>query len=72
MLPAFSKAVIGRWTEEDGTTVTGEDIIVGYVLGDVTRLEEKTIKPVIARVAEAVNCILAEGTSATERQNVTN
>jgi len=27
-------------------------------------IEAKTIKPVIARVAEAVNCILAEGITA--------
>jgi len=58
------KAGIGRPTGEDGTRVTDEDIIVGYVLGDFTPQEEKTIKPVIARVAEAVNCILAQGITA--------
>ena len=51
----------GRRTEEDGTRVTDEDAIIGYVLGDFTPQEEATIKPVIARVAEAVTCILAQG-----------
>ena len=58
------KVGIGRPTEEDGTRVTDEDAIINYVLGDFTPQEDKTIKPVIARVAEAVNCILAEGITA--------
>ncbi|MBL7209814.1 MAG: hypothetical protein ISS52_06925 [Dehalococcoidia bacterium] len=62
------RAGIGRPTQEDGTTVTDEDAIVGYVLGDVTPLEKKTIKPVIARVAEALECMLTEGITAAMNQ----
>ena len=62
------KVGIGRPTEEDGTRVTDEDIIVGYVLGDFTPQQEKTIKPTIARVAEAVSCILSEGITAAMNQ----
>ncbi|MBL7209812.1 MAG: hypothetical protein ISS52_06915 [Dehalococcoidia bacterium] len=58
------KAGIGRPTAEDGTTVTDEDIIVGYLLGDLTPQEEEMVKPVIARVAEAIECILTEGMTA--------
>lgn len=41
-----------------------EDIIVNYVLGDFTPEEEKVLKPVIARVAEAIDCLLAQGIEA--------
>ena len=62
------KVGIGRPTEQDGTRVTDEDVIVGYVLGDFTPQEEETIKPVIARVAEAIECILTEGITAAMNQ----
>lgn len=55
------KVGIGRPTREDGSRITDEDIIVNYVLGNLTPQEEKTIKPVIAEVAEAVRCIITEG-----------
>ena len=58
------KVGIGRPTEEDGTRITDEDIIVNYVLGDFTPQEAKIIKPVIAEVAEAVRCIITEGITA--------
>jgi len=58
------KVGIGRATEEDGTRVTDEDAIINYVLGDFTPQEDKTIKPVIALVAEAIEYILAEGITA--------
>ena len=58
------KAGIGRPTDQDGTTVTDEDAIIGYVLGDLTPQEEKTIEPVTPRAAEAVDCSLAEGITA--------
>jgi len=38
-----------------------EDAIVNYVLSDFSRQEEATIKPVIAKVAEAIDCFLNQG-----------
>jgi len=58
------KVGIGRPTREDGTRITDEDIIVNYVLGNLTPQEEKILKPVIAEVAEAVRCIITEGITA--------
>ena len=55
------KVGIGRPTGDDGTAIADEEGIISYVLGDFTPQEQKTIKPTIARVAEGVNCILAEG-----------
>ncbi|GAH93705.1 unnamed protein product, partial [marine sediment metagenome] len=39
-----------------GLSNTGEDVIVSYVLSDFTPQEEELIKPVIASVAEAIDC----------------
>jgi PTH1 family peptidyl-tRNA hydrolase len=58
------KVGIGRPTTEDGTAITDEDVIVGYVLNDFTPQEEAAIKPAIATVAEAIHCILTEGITA--------
>jgi PTH1 family peptidyl-tRNA hydrolase len=55
------KVGIGRPTTEDGTAITDEDVIVGYVLNDFNPQEEAAIKPAIATVAEAIHCILTEG-----------
>jgi len=55
------KVGIGRPTEEDGTAITDEEVIVNYVLSDFTLQEDVALKPAIARVAEAVHCILTEG-----------
>ena len=55
---------IGRPVRKDGTAIADEDGIISYVLGDFTPQEEKTIKPAIASVAEAVECILTEGITA--------
>jgi PTH1 family peptidyl-tRNA hydrolase len=41
-----------------------EDAIVSYVLSDFSRQEEAVIKPVIARVAEAIDCFLTQGITA--------
>ena len=62
------KVGIGRPTREDGTAIADEDGIISYVLSDLTPQEEKTIKPAIASVAEAVECILAEGITAAMNQ----
>ena len=58
------KVGIGRPVREDGTAIADEDGIISYVLGDFTPQEEKTIKPAIALVAEAVNYIITEGIAA--------
>jgi PTH1 family peptidyl-tRNA hydrolase len=58
------KVGISRPTKEDGTPVTDEDAIVGYVLSDFNPQEDVAIKPTIARVAEAIHCILTEGITA--------
>ena len=42
----------------------GEDAIVNYVLSDFLPQEEAIIKPVIARVAEAIDCFLTQGIEA--------
>ena len=59
---------IGRPTREDGTAIADEDGIISYVLGGFTPQEEKTIEPAIASVAQAVECILAEGITAAMNQ----
>jgi len=51
---------IGR-PQVEGLSNTDEDAIVNYVLSDFTPQEEELIKPVIATVAEAIDCFLAQG-----------
>ncbi len=64
------KAGIGRPCKEDGTPITDEDTIVSYVLSDFTPQEVEMIKPAIARVAKAIECIITEGiTSAMNKFN---
>jgi PTH1 family peptidyl-tRNA hydrolase len=58
------KVGIGRPTAEDGTAITDEDVIVGYVLSDFTPQEEATVKPTVATVAEAIGYVLTEGITA--------
>jgi PTH1 family peptidyl-tRNA hydrolase len=50
---------IGRPQVEE--QASGKDIIVDYVLGDLSPQEEEVIKPAIARVAEAIDCVLSQG-----------
>ena len=50
---------IGRPHAEEHSL--SEDAIVNYVLSDFSRQEEAMIKPVIARVAEAIDCFLTQG-----------
>ena len=53
---------IGR-PQSDGQSIS-EDAIVNYVLSDFSRQEEAIIKPVIATVAEAIDCFLTQGIEA--------
>jgi PTH1 family peptidyl-tRNA hydrolase len=41
-----------------------EDAIINYVLSDFSPQEEAIIKPVIARVSEAIDCFLGQGIEA--------
>ena len=53
---------IGRPQAEEQSI--SEDAIVNYVLSDFSPDEEATIKPVIARVSEAIDCFLTQGIEA--------
>ena len=53
---------IGRPQAEEQSI--SEDAIVNYVLSDFSPQEEATIKPVIARVADAIDCFLTQGIEA--------
>ena len=53
---------IGRPQAEEQSM--SEDAIVNYVLSDFSTQEEATIKPVIATVAEAIDCFLTQGIEA--------
>jgi PTH1 family peptidyl-tRNA hydrolase len=53
---------IGRPQAEEQSI--NEDTIVNYVLSDFSPEEEATIKSVIARVAEAIDCFLTQGIEA--------
>ncbi len=53
---------IGRPQVEEQSI--SEDAIVSYVLSDFSPQEEATIKPVIAKVAEAIDCFLTQGIEA--------
>jgi PTH1 family peptidyl-tRNA hydrolase len=50
---------IGRPHVEEKSS--GEDIIVDYVLGDFSPREEEVIKSALARVADAIDCLLSQG-----------
>ena len=50
---------IGR-PQAEGQSIS-EDAIVSYVLSDFSPQEEAIIKPVIARVSEAIDCFLTQG-----------
>jgi len=53
---------IGRPQAEEQSI--SEDAIVNYVLSDFSPQEEAIIKPVIAKVAEAIDCFLTQGIEA--------
>jgi PTH1 family peptidyl-tRNA hydrolase len=53
---------IGRPQVEE--QYTSEDAIVSYVLSDFSPQEEATIKPIIAKVAEAIDYFLTQGIEA--------
>jgi len=54
---------IGRPPQAEEQSMS-EDAIVNYVLSNFSPQEEATIKPVIARVSEAIDCFLTQGIEA--------
>ncbi len=61
---AFSRIRVGIGRPQLGEQPVSEDAIVNYVLSDFSLLEEGVIKPVITRVAEAIDFFITEGIEA--------
>jgi PTH1 family peptidyl-tRNA hydrolase len=61
---AFSRIRVGIGRPQAEAQSISEDTIVRYVLSNFSPQEEATIKPVIARVSEAIDCFLTEGIEA--------
>ena len=61
---AFSRIRVGIGRPQGEKQSISEDAIVNYVLSDFSPGEEATIKPVIARGAEAIDCFLTQGIEA--------
>ena len=55
------KVGIGRPIAENGTPISDEDAVVNHVLSDFTTYEEQVIRPVVHKVSEAVESIIADG-----------
>jgi PTH1 family peptidyl-tRNA hydrolase len=60
----FSRIRVGIGRPDAGEQSMSEDAVVNYVLSDFSSQEEAAIKPVIARVAEAIDCFLTQGIEA--------
>jgi len=60
----FPRIRVGIGRPQGEKQSISEDAIVNYVLSDFSRQEEAIIKPVIARVAEAIDCFLTQGIKA--------
>ncbi len=58
---AFPRIRVGIGRPRVEEQPISEDAIVNYVLSDFSPQEEAIIKPVIARVAEAIDCFLTQG-----------
>ena len=57
----FARIRVGiGWPHEEKRSMS-EEAVVKYVLSDFSRQEEAIIKPVIARVSEAIDCFLTQG-----------
>jgi PTH1 family peptidyl-tRNA hydrolase len=61
---AFSRIRVGIGRPDAGEQSMSEDAVITYVLSDFSPQEEAAIKPVIARVAEAIHCFLTQGIEA--------
>jgi PTH1 family peptidyl-tRNA hydrolase len=60
----FPRIRVGIGRPEAEKRSISEDAIVNYVLSDFSSQEEAIVKPVIARVAEAIDCFLTQGIEA--------
>jgi PTH1 family peptidyl-tRNA hydrolase len=61
---AFPRIRVGIGRPQGEEQSISEDTIVNYVLSDFSPQEEATIKPVIAKVSEAIDYFLTEGIEA--------
>jgi len=60
----FPRIRVGIGRPQAEKQSVSEDAIVNYVLSDFSPQEEAIIKPVIAKVAEAIDCFLTHGIEA--------
>ncbi|MEA1872684.1 MAG: aminoacyl-tRNA hydrolase [Chloroflexota bacterium] len=60
----FPRIRVGIGRPQGEKQPANEDAIVNYVLSDFSPQEEATIKPVIIKVSEAIDCFLTEGIEA--------
>ncbi len=61
---AFSRIRVGIGRPQLGEQSMSEDAVVNYVLSDFSPGEESIIKPVITRVAEAIDFFITDGIEA--------
>ena len=61
---AFSRIRVGIGRPQLGEQSMSEDAVVNYVLSDFSPREEAVIKPVVTRVAEAIDFFITEGIEA--------
>jgi PTH1 family peptidyl-tRNA hydrolase len=57
----FPRIRVGIGRPQEDEQFVSEDAIVNYVLSNFSPQEEAIIKPVIAKVAEAIDCFLTQG-----------
>jgi len=57
----FPRIRVGIGRPQGEKQSISEDAIVSYVLSDFSPQEEAIIKPVVARVSEAIDCFLTQG-----------
>ncbi len=60
----FPRIRVGIGRPDGEKQSMSEDAIINYVLSDFSRQEEASLKPVIVRVAEAIDCFLTQGITA--------
>jgi PTH1 family peptidyl-tRNA hydrolase len=61
---AFSRIRVGIGRPDGVEQTMSEDTVINYVLSDFSAQEETTIKPVITKVAEAIDFLISEGIEA--------
>ena len=61
---SFSRIRVGIGRPQAEEQFVSEDAIVNYVLSDFSPQEEAIVKPVVAKVSEAIDCFITEGIEA--------